>query len=65
MTHSTQDPTQRVNDSTEPLPQQGFFSWVGTVLSALIVLLAAAWSLDVPRALGVAFYPAQLLGLIL
>ena len=65
MTQTPQDPTQRVNDSTEPLPQQGFFSWVGTVLSALIVLLAAAWSMDVPRALGVAFYPAQLLGLIL
>ncbi len=65
MTPDSQTPTQRVNHPAQPLPPQGFFSSVGTVLSALIVLLAAAWSLDIPRALGVAFYPAQLLGLIL
>ncbi len=41
---------------------------VGALASGLavaIVLIAAAWSLDVPRMLGVAFYPAQFLSLVL
>ncbi len=46
----------------------GVDSRAGTVagsLAVVIVLLAAAWSLDVPRTLGFAFYPAQFLSLIL
>ncbi len=34
-------------------------------LSVLIVALAAGWSLNIPRQMGMAFYPAQFLSLIL
>ena len=43
----------------------GVFAPITAALAVLIVVLAGAWSLDVPRALGLAFYPAQLLALVL
>jgi TRAP transporter 4TM/12TM fusion protein len=57
--------TRPALDDLEPLPTRGFFFSLSVWFSALIVILAAAWSLDVPRLVGFAFYPAQLLGLIL
>ena len=62
MTHTPADKADSEDLST---PATGFFAIATSGLAAAIVVLAAAWSLDIPRTLGMAFYPAQLLSLVL
>lgn len=58
--------TLNIENSEGPPPKTGgrviFFT---NFLSVFIVVLAAAWSLDMPRHAGVSFYPAQFLSLVL
>jgi len=53
------------DDSELPPASGGRFTLLTNFLAVLIVVLAASWSLDIPRQMGMAFYPAQFLSLVL
>jgi len=58
--------TLSADEDTEPPPSTGGrFGYFVNFLAVSIVFLAAAWSLDLPRQFGMAFYPAQFLSLVL
>lgn len=53
-------------DEDEPAAHGGGrFHLLADILAISLVVIAAAWSLDGPRRIGLAFYPAQFLSLIL
>ena len=52
-------------DAESPPSTEGRFGYFVNFLAVSIVFLAAAWSLDLPRQFGMAFYPAQFLSLVL